>query len=76
MMTNTVMRGSFCGRRPALFVIICGGRPTWRPYMRTAACVIHYNLWRAPHVAPYMRTAGRPLGVPYKGVPYKGVPYD
>ena len=38
-----------------LFIIICDGRPTWRPYMRTA---------------------GRPLGVPYKGVPYKGVPYD
>ena len=52
-MMNIVMRGSFCERRIALFIIICGGRPTWRPYMRTA---------------------GRPLGVPYKGVPYMGVP--
>ena len=55
MMTNTIMRGPFCGRRTALFIIIRGGRPTWRPYMRTAACGL--------------RPAGRPLGVPYKGVP-------
>ncbi len=59
-MMNIVMRGSFCERRIALFIIIYGGRPTWRPYMRTAD--------------GGLRTAGRPLGVPYKGVPYMGVP--
>ena len=54
-MMNIVMRGSFCERRIALFIIICGGRPTWRPYMRTAD--------------GGLRTAGRPLGIPYMGVP-------